>query len=507
MLEVEKATSSTRTKVDTSTSFAVVSEYDEYLGLCETMSGDRLKQLIRKVDLRVLPQLIILYLMSYVDRTNVGNAKLFGALKDLNMSGQQWNTALSIFFVTYAFGGVPANIALKRLGPRIWLPCMMLAVSLILVFSSLQNGFGGWAAFRVLLGLFEAGVFPGCSFVLTTWYSPKELHTRMTIFYSGASAAGGFSGLLAFAIGQLDGTWGYRGWRWIYCIEGTFSALLSIAAFFVIYDTPAKVGSWLTPEEKRFLILRQRYAAGGETGIAEREEFQWGAVKDAFKSFHIYAVVAMEFTLCTVVYGVSFVLPTIIKNLGYSNANAQAMTVPPYIFACICTIFSGWAADRYQQRMLSVLIPNAMAMFGFIIVIVSVRYKELPGVTLFGIFLAIGGLYPISPAVTAWTALNMSGTMKRAVGIALMISFSQLGGIVGSNIYLANESPRYPVGFGVSISMLFVFGIVWPVFYYFILKRINAKRAALPVEEVREKYTDEQLAEMGDESPLFRYST
>jgi hypothetical protein len=88
-----------------------------------------------------------------------------------------------------------------------------------------------------------------------------------------------------------------------------------------------------------------------------------------------------------------------------------------------------------------------------------------------------------------------------------MIAFSQLGGIVGSNIYISNQSPRYPVGFGISITMLGLFGIVWPACYYIILKRINAKRAAIPVEEIREKYTDEQLAEMGDESPLFRYST
>lgn len=96
---------------------------------------------------------------------------------------------------------------------------------------------------------------------------------------------------------------------------------------------------------------------------------------------------------------------------------------------------------------------------------------------------------------------------KRSVGIGAMIAFSQLGGIVGSNIYLAKEAPRYPVGFGISITMLGLFGIVWPVCYYFILKRINAKRAAVAPEVVREKYTDEQLAEMGDESPLFRYST
>jgi MFS family permease len=98
-----------------------------------------------------------------------GNAKLFGALEDMEMSGQDWNTALSVFFITYALGAVPANIMLQKLGPRIWLPTMMLSVSTILICCSLQSSFGGWVAFCVLLGFVEAGVFPGCATVLTTW--------------------------------------------------------------------------------------------------------------------------------------------------------------------------------------------------------------------------------------------------------------------------------------------------------------------------------------------------
>ncbi|KAF4950176.1 hypothetical protein FSARC_13282 [Fusarium sarcochroum] len=470
----------------------VHTEYDEYLDLRREFTGQRLQKLVRKVDWHVLPQLIIIYLMSYVDRTNVGNAKLFGAIPDMGMTGQDWNTALSVFFVTYAAG----DLVTGTLGNRV--------LGLDILIDAKQQS---WVDSISLLGFFEAGIFPGCSFILTYWYSPAEIHSRMTIFYCGASAAGAFSGLLAYGIGHLDYTWGYRGWRFIYCIEGLFSLLLAIVGFWVLNDTPAKVTKWLTPEEKKFLILRNRYAAGGETGIAEKEEFSWKAAKDAFTSFHIYAVALMEFTLCVTVYGYSFILPTIISNLGYTAANAQAMTAPPYIFACIVTVFSGWAADRYKQRMLSVVLPNSLAACGFIIMMVTSRYPHLPGVTLLGVFLTTAGLYPISPAVTAWIALNCAGSMKRAVGIGAMISFSQLGGIVGSNIYIAGQSPTYPVGFGISLGMLVVFGIIWPIIYYFMLKGINKKRAAIPIEEVQAKYSEQQLSEMGDRSPLFRYST
>lgn len=155
------------------------------------------------------------------------------------------------------------------------------------------------------------------------------------------------------------------------------------------------------------------------------------------------------------------------------------MSAPPYAFALIVTVFSGWASDRWNRRMLAVALPNLMAMIGFIIILSSVGRSNLLGLTLFGVFLAVGGLYPISPAVTAWTALNLAGSMKRTVGIGAMISFSQLGGILGSNIYLGSQAPKYPLGFGVSVTMLGLFGILWPIMYASILKRINAKRAAI----------------------------
>lgn len=372
---------------------------------------------------------MLIYLLSYIDRSNAGNAKLFGALEDLGISGQQWNTALAVFFITYSAGGIPAMIALKRWGPKLWLPILLTSVGVVLVCSGLQHNMGGWTAFRIILGLVEAGIFPGCSFVLTAWYSPDELHSRMTLFYSGASLAGAFSGLLAYAIGQLDGTWGYHGWRFIYVIEGTLSVVVGLLAFIFVYPSPENVKSWLSDDERRFLVLRHKFSAGGESAIGEKEEFDWKYARQAFKSMHIYAIALMEFTLCVVVYGASFILPTVIANLGYSAARAQAMTVPPYAFACIVTVASGFLADRYQKRMLSVLLPNLLAALGFVIILASVHNKHATGVTLWGVFFVVGGLYPISPAVTAWISLNTAGSMKRAVSIGSMIAFSQLGGV------------------------------------------------------------------------------
>ena len=338
---------------------------------------------------------------------------------------------MCVFFATYALGGAPSNIALKRWGANLWLPTLLMICGLFNIIMGLNSTFAGLVTMRLLLGIAEAGIYPGCSYVLTHWYSPAEIHSRLTIFYSGASLASAFSGLLAYAIGHLDHTWGYRGWRFIYVIEGLFSVIVGICFFFILSPSPSKVKGWLTPEEKRFLLLRHRFARVGNAGAGEAEAFSIKYVKQAFGSFHVYAVGLIEFTVCTAVYGISFVLPTIINKLGYSALKAQAMSAPPYVFACFAVLLSGWAADRTQQRMLSLVIPNTVASLGFVIIIASVRYTSVPGVTYFGIFLMAGGLYCLSPAVSAWTALNTAGDMKRAVSMALMISIGQLGGVSG----------------------------------------------------------------------------
>jgi sugar phosphate permease len=321
---------------------------------------------------------------------------------------------------------------LKKLGADRWLPTLLSICGLLNILMGVNSTFGGFIALRLLLGVAEAGIYPGCTYVLTHWYSPTEIHGRLTMFYSGASLASAFSGLLAYGIGHLDYTWGYRGWRFIYIIEGLFSVLVGFCMFFILSPTPSKVKGWLTPEEKRFLVLRHRFARVSNGGAGEAEVFSYKYIKQAFGSFHVYAVGLTEFTVCTAVYGISFVLPTIIKQLGYSALRAQAMSAPPYVFACFAVFLSGWAADRTQQRMLSLVIPNAVACVGFVIIIASVRYTAVPGVTYFGIFLMAGGLYCLSPAVSAWIALNTAGDMKRAVSMALMISIGQLGGVSSS---------------------------------------------------------------------------
>ncbi|TYJ52658.1 hypothetical protein B9479_006750 [Cryptococcus floricola] len=479
-------------------------EYAEYLALAEVYQGDNLKKLTRKVDWHVLPQLVFIYLLSYVDRSNVGNAKLFGALTDMNLSSEMWNLSLSLFFITYALGNPPCTMLLKRFGPRPVLSGVLITVAITLVCSGCAGSLASWLPLRLLLGIFEAGMYPCCSYILTTWYTPHELHSRHTIFYCGASLSGAFSGLLAYGIGQLDYTWGYRGWRFIYIIEGVFSLFVGIGAYFLLQESPDKQGGWLGEDERRFLVLRNRYTYGSDQS-GSSDKLQKKDVIAALKSIHVWAMSIAYLAVGVAVYGLSFTLPTIMNNMGFTAATSQAMSTPPYVFASLCVLASGWYSDKYKQRMLSTVIPSVVAFAGLLICVLTVTHKHLVALTYIGVCLAAGGAYCLTPAYSAWAGLNSAGAGKRAAAISISVLWAQIGGVAGSNIFMAKESPAYHTGFGTCLAFVGFGNILVPSLYYFYVGYVNKEREKMSEEDVYAKWTVEELQEMGDLSPLYRY--
>jgi hypothetical protein len=187
--------------------------------------------------------------------------------------------------------------------------------------------------------------------------------------------AGAFSGLLAFGIGQLDNVGGWRGWRYIYVIEGGITFLVGILALFILQETPAQTKKWLSDRERRFLILRAKYLYGGNK-LGSKDEFKLADVVAALKvrclcrsvafaddqSAHVW-ILSFCFICNTIaLYGFSFALPTIVKNMGFTAANAQALSAPPYVFAAFCVVGSGLFSDKYRLRAATVIVPS---IFGF----------------------------------------------------------------------------------------------------------------------------------------------
>jgi len=179
-------------------------EYDELHVACPPHTTE--KRLKARIDAHILPYIIILYLLAFLDRVNIGNARAFHLQDDLKLdtssSGTQYNTALTIFFIPYILFEIPSNIYLKRFSPRIWLSLCCIGFGLTTTLQGLTQNYAGILVTRFFLGVFECGMFPGCFYLISMWYKRDEAQKRYTLFFSSTSLAGAFGGLLASAIGK-----------------------------------------------------------------------------------------------------------------------------------------------------------------------------------------------------------------------------------------------------------------------------------------------------------------
>ncbi|GKT87397.1 major facilitator superfamily transporter [Colletotrichum tofieldiae] len=237
------------------------------------------KKLMWKVDLWLVPWLSLLYLLSFLDRTNIGNARLAGMEEDLNMEGSDYNLSLTIFFISYAVFEPATNALLKRLTPRIFFTGIIIVWGTIMTLMGLCTNFPGLLAARWFLGIAEAGLFPGVNYYLSCWYKGSEIGVRSAVFFSAAALAGSFGGLLAAAIAKMDGIGGKPGWAWIFIIEGLATVFVGVFCWWMVFDWPENA-RFLTPEER--IRVQRRLIADKQGRTAEDFDKRhiYGAMKD-----------------------------------------------------------------------------------------------------------------------------------------------------------------------------------------------------------------------------------
>ncbi|KAI9932521.1 hypothetical protein MW887_008763 [Aspergillus wentii] len=417
-----------------------------------TLDKAETARILRKIDWRLLPLLTVLYVLSFLDRGNIGNAKVAGMNEELGLTGAQYNLALTVFFFPYAVFEVPSNVVLKLMRPSIWMCIMM---------------------------------------------------TRMSIFFSAASLAGAFSGLLAFAIEKMDGVGNLSGWRWIFLLEGMLTVVIGLILPWTLPDHP-ETASFLTSDERKFLRARLDQDSGTAAGtVGTQEKFQWHYLISALTEWKIYLAVTMYWGISICLYGFTYSAPTIIKQLGYSSAQAQLLTIPIYFLGVLSTLLFGFLADKHQSRWPYIIGPFGIALVGFI-GLLAIPHPRLPGLTYAFLFCIPAGIYPPVMGTLSWFGNNLAPSWRRAIGMALLISIGNLGGAIGSNIFLEQQKPHYWLGYGICTGIT-VAAMISVLVLRFSYAKINAERDKLSEAEVLEKYNEAELIRMGDRSPLFRY--
>ncbi|KAE9395083.1 MFS general substrate transporter [Gymnopus androsaceus JB14] len=405
---------------------------------------------------------------------------------------------------------------LKRLDPRIWLPTLTFVWGTVCLCQGFLRNQAGLLGIRFLLGATEAGLFPGAIYIFSVYYLRRERMVRVAIFFGGAALAGAFGGnqslkiiefahdirfplgILAFAIGKMDGIGGRQGWQWIFIVEGLITILVSLLAYFVI-PTWSYKAKFLTELERERLLSR----LGKDTDPAHREPFQWVYVKHAFTDHLVWGYAMLFHGYVFVLSSFSIFLPTIIADLGFQSWQAQLLTVPPNTFAALTIAITVWFSVRYDRIAVFIIITTAVAIIGYLVLLTATK----PGAQYVGVHLAAAGIYTGNALVLSWPGENVAGQTKRAVAVAMQVAFGDIGAIAAVLIYRPNfAGHEYRKPHIIAIGYLLSSGAV-AAYLWFWLSRENKKKAAIQQSESSETYSNsiEERQRLGDRHILYRY--
>ncbi|EHK99844.1 MFS general substrate transporter [Glarea lozoyensis ATCC 20868] len=467
-------------------------EYDELNVVCPAHTTE--KKLMTKIDLRVIPFLCILYLLAFLDRVNIANARSFGLIAELKLQGNQYNTALTIFFVPYILFEIPSNVLLKKFSPRIWLSACMFMFGVVSICQGLVQNYAGLLVTRFFLGVFEAGMFPGCFYLIGMWYKRSEAQRRYSFFFSSTTLAGAFGGLLASAIGKMDGLQGYKGWRWIFILEGVLTSVVALVFFFFIPSFPEDA-SWLSQDEREY--VKARLQADQGRSAAERKI----TIRDVGRVFKDYKVILggfMYFGMIVPAYGYAYFAPAIITTYKYSPIQTQLHSVPPWACAFAFAMIIAFCSDYTRHRFLFTIFPIAISMSGFCILLAV--HNNTP-VQYAGLFLVAMGAYSAMPVIVCWFNMNLGGHHRRSVGSAWQVGFGNIGGIIATYSFLAKDAPKYTKGYAICLGFLCL-AMASCCAYAAAVWSENRKRDKTPVDVGLTEY---EKTELGDMNPEYRY--
>ncbi|KAF9965477.1 hypothetical protein BGZ70_004784 [Mortierella alpina] len=456
-----------------------------------------IKKLKAKIDRRLVPLVSMLYLCAFLDRVNIGNAKVGGLEADLQLTPSEYNWSLSIFFIGYVIFEVPSNMCLKVIGPRFWLSLVMVSWGGIMMCMAAVQSATGLLIARFFLGVAESGLFPGVVYLFSLWYTRDEQAIRNGFFFSTATLAGAFGGALAYGIQQMDGIHGLHGWQWIFLLEGLPTVLLTSVVLWLLPDFPHNA-KFLTQEERDLTVMRLKIDAGP----ANQTGFSWREFRMVFKDYKTYLHMMMYILSTIPLYSLAFFLPSIVLGFNLEPLETQLLTVPAYLIACVCTLLCAFSSDYHKERGLHFAIPTGTACLGYILLIWSresstaVRYVCLT-ITTIGNFSAV-------PPMVSWFTSNIGGHTKRGVATGAIIAFGNIGGAIGGQVYReADAANGYVRGHALCAGLL-GFSVCLILTTKFLLTRENRRRNRLTPEEFAREAEGEDLC---DNHPAWRYWT
>ncbi|HSD91722.1 MAG TPA: MFS transporter [Methyloceanibacter sp.] len=372
---------------------------------------------IAKAAWRLLPFLGLCYMINFLDRVNVGFAALH-MNEDLGFSPSVYGLGAGIFFVGYILFEVPSNLALQRFGARIWIARIMISWGIVATGMALVHNEASFYTLRLLLGIAEAGFFPGIILYLTYWFPVRELARIVSLFMAAIPLATVFGGPLSGALLEMHGLWGLAGWQWLFIIEGLPAVILGVVVLFFLDDRPEEA-RWLTANERQALTatLAAEAKATREVGYAE--------LGQALTRPRVLVLGLLYFCIVVGLYGLSFWMPQVIQTFGLDPLTIGFLTAIPYLVACGGMVLWGARSDRKGERIWHIALP---LLLGGAALAWSAFSGPL-GFTMLALTLATLGIYAAVSTFWSLPTAILTGT-GAAAGLALINSMGNVSGLV-----------------------------------------------------------------------------
>ncbi|KAH8589040.1 vitamin H transporter [Bisporella sp. PMI_857] len=393
--------------------------------------------LVKKLDWRIMPTLWAMYFLNYLDRSAIASARLNDLEEDLGLVGSQYNTCISILFIGYLIMQVPSNMLMNsgKVRPSIYMGLCMALWAIVSALTSMVKNYTGLVLVRFFLGVTEAPFYPGALYMLSIFYTRKEIAARIAILYSGNIFATAFAGLIAAAIFEtLDDAHGLAGWKWLFIIEGAVTFVVALVAIFLLPDDPLTT-RWLSPDEQQLAHSR---IAKDTVNLAPNKGAIAG-LKQAVKDPLFYPLILMQnFHISACSFNNFF--PTVVGSLGFNRTLTLVLTCPPYLVSGFVGWFLGLSSGKFNERTWHITGAMGTALVGFIISCISLD----PAARYVACFLFASGAYAINSVILGWcTATLGQTTEKKAVSLGLINTFANLSYVYTAYLYPKSDGPRY----------------------------------------------------------------
>ncbi|EFR02403.1 hypothetical protein MGYG_09083 [Nannizzia gypsea CBS 118893] len=417
------------------------------------------RNVVRKFDKRLTMFLSFLYMLSFLDRSNIGNARIAGLMEDLNLSSGQYEWALTAFYVTYiCFEWM--TLMYKILPAHIYIPICVFSWGVLASMQCLVTSFWQLVFLRALIGVSEAAFSPGVPFFLSFFYKREELAFRTGMILCAAPLATSFAGSLAWFIVWVSENGPIAPWRALFLYEGFPSIIVAFIAWSYIPDSPGKA-KYLTPRERK--VAKLRLKTGKPKHEIKKARFDWGEVGRTLCDPKSY-LTAFMFLSCNVAFSsLPVFLPTILHDMGYSKLTSQALSAPPYLFAFVVVLMTASLSDRHRSRSFYLIILALISSVTYLtIALTGYFHSHLPTsvhilIRYVCLYPAAAGFFSAITIIIAWTMDNKPAGEGKGTGMAILNVIGQCGPLIGTRLYPDTDGPWYIKGMTVcSLFMLLV---------------------------------------------------